>query len=358
MKRLVMLAKRAAIAAAFLQITGCASTAPVVDKQRYFWPPLPDTPRIEWLAAYTGQDDVEPPGPFAKILGSGESIGLDKPVHIASNGQGKIYVVDQKNGVVFFDLPKKQVKILGGVESLELLKRPSGIALDGEGNVYVGDAQERRIVVFGQNGEISRTMDLSARLKNIGSFAIDKARKVLIVPDIWEHKVVMFDLNGNYIRGVGKRGTQEGDFNYPSSVAVDRQGNILVCDAMNARIQRFTHELKLINTFGKRGDGPGEFNIIKGVSVDSEGHIYVTDGKSHNLGIYNEQGEVLLSIGGPFSLQPGLSVTPGGFLLPQGIYIDQNDTIYIVDSMNSRFQMFQYLTERYLQEHPVTAEAK
>lgn len=352
MKSLKIFMKSASVALIFAFLTGCA--APQI-KQRYFWPPLPDTPRIEWLGVYGNANDLQPPGLMAQIIGSDVPVGLEKPLFVAADGFGKVYISDQKlPGIIVFDMGKKEVRVLGGEQAAAFFQRPTGVAVDGEGNVYAGDTDSKKVMVFDRNEAVKAVLDLSKHIQSIGSITVDQTRKRLIIPDVKSHKLAVFTLSGAFIKAIGQRGEGNGEFNYPSSAAVDKDGNIIVCDAMNARIQIFSPELEFITKFGKRGDNPGEFNIIKGAASDSEGHIYVTDGKSHRINILNREGEALMSVGGVYSVQPGASVAPGGFLLPMGIYIDQHDTIYVVDSMNARFQVFQYVTEKYLKEHPVT----
>ena len=342
------------IAIAFMFLTGCAS-APV-DLNRYFWPPLPDQPRIEWIATYGSEHDVKEKSWLDEFVGD-QPLSFDRPTYVTSDGGGRMYISDQQiGGVVLIDLPKKEMRFLGGEAAASFFRGASGVAVDKDGNTYAADSQSGKIMIFDNKGTPTDVLDLSKHAKHIGGITIDKVRERIIVPEVRAHKILVFDLRGKLIHSIGKRGSGDGEFNYPSAVAVDKQGNIIVCDSMNARIQRFTADLKFISKFGKRGDNIGEFNVIKGVAVDSEGHIYVTDGKSNHIGIYNEQGEILLSFGGTFVAREGLSITPGGFLLPQGIYIDQNDTIYIADFMNSRVQVYQYLNEKYLKEHPVSAQ--
>lgn len=336
---------------------GCVSGPQV--RERYFWPPPPDTPRIEWLGAYQGVSDIKAQGLMELVVGTEDAITLAKPVFITSDGNGKVYVSDfTLKTVVVFDMKAKDVHPLGS----GVFEHPTGVAVDGLGNVYVGDTKTRKILVFDRNERPLNVIDLSGTLQSIGSIAIDKSRNRLLVPDVKANKVIVYDLVANSILfsiggEVAAQGSETVSFNFPTSVTVDGSGNILVCDSMNANIARFTPEGKFISRFGRRGDGIGDFNMIKAVAVDSEGHIYVTDSKANRISIYNEKGEVLLLFGGAYSLKgPGSQVTPGGFLLPNGIYIDQNDRIYIADQYNSRFQVFQYVTEKYLREHPITEQ--
>ncbi|KAF0218767.1 MAG: NHL repeat domain [Geobacteraceae bacterium] len=356
MKMVGLSVKSAAVALTFAFLTGCA-TAPQV-KERYFWPPLPDTPRIEWLGAYSGEGDLKTKGALAALLGEEFSKRLGFPVYVTSDGAGKIYVSDHVlRGVMVFDLAQKEAHALGGEKTAGMFQLPSGVALDGDGNIYVGDSPKKTITVFDRSENAKAVFDLTKDVKSIASIAIDRNRKRLYVPDVQGHKIAVYDLAGKLLRTIGpQRGGGDGEFNFPTSVALDKDGNLVVCDSMNARIQRLSPEGEFLGKFGKRGDGIGEFNIIKAAAVDSEGHIYVTDGKGHKVTIFNEKGETLMQFGGAFAQQAGTTVAPGGFLLPQGIFIDGNDTIYVVDQMNYRVQVFQYMNDKYWKEHPVPGQ--
>jgi DNA-binding beta-propeller fold protein YncE len=198
-------------------------------------------------------------------------------------------------------------------------------------------------------------LDLSSLMKSIGTFAIDKRSNRLIVPDIKEDKVVVTDIEGKQLFSFGRKGDGDGEFNMPVSVAVEADGVIVVCDSFNARIQRFTPQGVFVNKFGHRGDGAGDFSMIKGVAVDSEGHIYVTDGKESKVSIFSATGEILMTFGSKYAQSSDNNLmAAGGFLVPQGIYIDKNDRIFIADQRNRRFQVFQYLNARYLADFPIT----
>ena len=97
--------------------------------------------------------------------------------------------------------------------------------------------------------------------------------------------------------------------------------------------------------------------MIKAVAVDSEDHIYVTDGKMNWISIFNSKGESLMVFGQTYAQTEGRKLGIGGFLVPQGIYIDENDRIYIIDQINRRFQIYQYLNQRYLNQFPLEPSA-
>jgi DNA-binding beta-propeller fold protein YncE len=318
-------------------VTGCAAAPVAKTKERFFWPPPPDNPRIEWLAAYSSTAEFKgEPSMLESILGSDEEfLSFNSPLYVTADGNGKVYVSDQGvQGVLIFDLNAKEGRMLGGADSKGRFQVPTGIAIDGEGNIYVADSGKRKIFIFDASEKLQKVFDLANDASTIGSIALDKGMKRLYVPDVRGHKIIVLDLSGRILQTIGgtTRGVKEGEFTYPTSVFVDREGNLVVCDSQNARIQRFKPDGTFINAFGKRGDGAGQFNLIKAAAVDSEGHVYVTDGKSHRVSIMNDKGEVLMIFGGTYAQPAGAPIAPGGFLIPQGIYID----------------------EKYLREHPIT----
>jgi DNA-binding beta-propeller fold protein YncE len=334
-----------------LIMAGCATEQP---KYRYVWPRLPERPRIEWLGAYQSERDLPNPSFVTSVLLE-EARYLDEPFYIATDGEGKVYVGDMKlPGVMVFDFNKSKTHIMAEDYEKRPLS-PAGVALDEEGNIYVADAYLKCIFVYDRNERQKEILDLDVlKVNGIGALTIDAKRHRILVPDIrGGHRILVLDYHGKLLLTIGERGLDKGTFTYPTAVAIDKEGNYLVCDQMNARIQRFTPEGKFLSMFGERGDSKGEFALPKAVAVDSEGHVYVTDGKNHKVGIYDVNGQFLLDLGGPYTFD-GRKTNPGGFHTPQGIVIDKHDKIYVVDSMNRRFQIFQYLNDSYYEKHPLT----
>ncbi len=66
-------------------------------------------------------------------------------------------------------------------------------------------------------------------------------------------------------------------FNYPSDVAVDKDGNIYVLDTGNTRIQKFGPDGAYLATIGRKGQGPGEFILPDGLDIDGDGNLVVGD---------------------------------------------------------------------------------
>ena len=83
----------------------------------------------------------------------------------------------------------------------------------------------------------------------------------------------------------------------PSGFALTPEGNLVVSDDFNHRIQIYDKTFKLIAQFGSKGKNPGELHYPKGLAADPEGNIYVADSWNHRVQKFNAQGKFLSSFG-------------------------------------------------------------
>lgn len=340
-----------------LLIAGCAVTPQEV-RNRYFWPPLPGQPRIEFLSAYMSENDL--PKTAGKVLlesvaGRETKIMFRKPWGIAADGEGKVYIANSGNSeVVIFDFKKNETSTLN---SEGLIMKPVGLAVDGDGNLYVSDSFQNNIYVFNREGKPLRIIGDEATLSRPAGMTIDNRLKRLYVANVQKHNIEVFDLQGEHLFKIGKVGERDGEFNMPSDIDIDSKGNLVVADTMNARVQILNSDGGFISKFGVRGHGLTDFQLIKGIAVDREDRIFVSDSKADKFLIFDKDGEALLVIGTTANIARTKRVTPGGFFIPQDIHIDRkNNLIYIVDSMNARFHVYKIVDDEWLKEHPVRPE--
>ena len=338
-------------------LIGCA--APQQVNRRYFWPSLPEVPRVEFLKAYWGGADMPKGGwqRFVESLVGAEDLSMERPWGVVSDGEGKIYVTDiNVSAVVVFDMKKSTVTYMGGKEVGGTFENPIGLALDAEGNIYVSDSKKKSVFVYTKDEKPLRTIGGPETLTWPVGLAINDRLGRLYVTDSQAHNISVFDLSGKFLFTIGQAGGRNGQFRYPNSVAIAPDGNIVVADTINARVQVLDPDGKFIRVVGMRGDGSTDLQLPKGVGVTKGGRIYVTDGRGNKMVIFRmSDGAALTSIGGKYAYGSGgkMKVSPGGFLQPSGLFVDKNDTIYVADSFNLRLQVFQELNEEYLREHPV-----
>jgi sugar lactone lactonase YvrE len=90
------------------------------------------------------------------------------------------------------------------------------------------------------------------------------------------HRIVRFDRTGKYLGEFGKRGSGPGEFMQPHALALGPDGNLIVGDRSNNRIQILTTDGKFIREFHT-------FSRPSGVAVDKAGNLYVADSESGSV---------------------------------------------------------------------------
>ena len=123
---------------------------------------------------------------------------------------------------------------------------PMGVALDGDGNVYVADYQGHRIQVFNSEGNFLRKWESigseDGQLKPWG-LAIDNDDNVYVADwnntDCSNNQIQFFDSQGNFLRKWGSEGSEDGQFDRPYGLAIGSDGNVYVADTGYYRIQVF-----------------------------------------------------------------------------------------------------------------------
>ena len=323
--------------------SGCGTGIPL--DVPIIYPPPPEEPKIVYLRSYRGEADYQKRGFFDSLFGTPLSPGLAKPYGVYASG-GKIYVtLTGGAAVAVIDTKEKKVSYLGfrGTAKLAL---PIGVAGASDGTIFVSDGKLKRVFGYDASGALRVAIGKKGEFMNPAGIAINNKLGRLYIVDSFGHKVHVYSLNGKPLFTFGRRGSDKGEFNYPSNVAVDRRtGNVYITDTQNFRIQLFDGDGKFIRMFGEVGDRLGNFARPKGIGVDSDGHVYVADAAFDNFQIFNEKGEIRFFIG-------GAGVDAGYFQLPAGLYVDENDTVYVVDQLNSRVQVYQYLSEQWKKAHP------
>ncbi|MDH3476566.1 MAG: 6-bladed beta-propeller [Rhodospirillales bacterium] len=309
----------------------------------FVWPMPPDKPRIKFIRSLSTERDVGivKETSFADILLGKEDEDerirhLEKPYGVHADREGRVFVGDTGIGkLVVFDIANKKYSVWGEAGNGALAK-PGGITSDSQGRIYVTDAAQKRIVIFDRDGRFLSAIGQKGELDRPVGIAVNEALGRVYVVDTAKHQVAMYDIDGPLISTFGERGNEPGQFNYPTNLAMDRDGKLYVVDSMNFRVQVLDPDGNYVKSFGQIGDNPGQLARPKGIAVDSQGHVYVVDAAFNNFQIFNQEGKLMLFVG-------RLGFRPGEFWLPAGAYIDGQDRLYVADQYNLRVQVFQFL---------------
>ena len=205
--------------------------------------------------------------------GKGSGRGqFDSPTGIAVDGSGNVLVADTGNGrIEKFSPTGAFLSIIGTKGSGQgQLGQPNGIAIDRVGNIYVADAGNHRVLTLKPEG----TFIAEWKGPELGFYG---PRRIAIGPDdsIYvadqgHSRIVKFNPDGTVVTGWGSKGNGDGQFNDPTSLAVDPVTNkIYVADPINKRIQVFDSNGKFLNKWSvpEWGNPVG----FEDLTVDSQG---------------------------------------------------------------------------------------
>lgn len=229
------------------------------------------------------------------------SAALSMPSDVAVGKNGNIYVVDGGNHqIAVFDASGMPGAILGERGSQNgQLESPVGLGIGPKGNIYVADKGNHRLQVFDARGRFRRSIALEENGEKISpvDVAVSANGKELFVTANNSHRIVVYSSKGKFLRAWGGEGEEPGMFRFPATIAIDPNGNVLVVDVLNQRVQKFAPGGSLIATFGKLGGKAGTFFRPKGIAVDSAGRSYVSDSFLGVIQVFDAAGEFLHVLG-------------------------------------------------------------
>ena len=195
---------------------------------------------------------------------------LHKPVNICVDDEGRKYVADSERGeIVVFD----RTDTWAGAFGAEDLERPVDAAVR-DGRLYVCDAAACRIVVF--DTETRRRVDAfggkgdaPGRFARPTNLALDPDGNIYVA-DTLNGRVQKLAPDGSPLASIGHLGDRPGDFARPKGLAVDDQGRLFVVDAAFENVQLFDESGHVLMFFGGPGNDPGHLNLPAQVIIDSD----------------------------------------------------------------------------------------
>jgi len=210
----------------------------------------------------------------------------------------------------------------GGPATSAKLSDPSGVAIDGAGNIYIADDSNNRIRKVSPNGTITTVAGTGiAGYSGDGGPATDAQLNI-------------------------------GSFGTPSSIGVDSAGNLYIADSSNQRIRKVSTNGTITTvagngTRGFSGDGgpatSAELQFPWQVAVDSLGSFYISDYGNQRIRKVSTSGIITTVAGNgtagfSWSDDAGVPATSAQLHWPEGIALDSAGNLYIADYENNRIR--------------------
>jgi uncharacterized repeat protein (TIGR01451 family) len=170
---------------------------------------------------------------------------------------------------------------------------PWGVDVGPDGNVYVADSVNGRIVVTSPTGAFVGEMGVGMLSSPFG-VAVDAGGSAFVA-DTGHDRIIRLDPGGTFF-DFGSTGSGDGQFNDPWDVAFDPNGDLLVLDRVNNRVQRLTTGGTFISKFGTPGGGLGQLASPEGLDVDAAGNVYVADSGNGRIVRYGDTANLATSL--------------------------------------------------------------
>ncbi|MGI8554136.1 MAG: 6-bladed beta-propeller [Dehalococcoidia bacterium] len=227
----------------------------------------------------------------------------------------------------------------------DALRRPVSLAADRQANVFVLDSGNGRIAKFDSSGKLLTTWGSTGsgdgqfvfQMQGIfrgrpGGLAVD-GQGIVYVADL-TGRIQKFQSDGTFIETWVAEDSPAGQPAAPSSLAVDAAGNVYLADTRNSLVQKFDSHGKFLGKWGSRGGGDGQFNGLGGLAIDSRGSIYVADDGNHRIEKFDDLGNFL------YQWTTGAD-TRGEFFRTGDVAVDLEDNVYLTDNRDGhRIELF------------------
>lgn len=306
--------------------------------------------------------------------GTGIAAQFNGPTDVALDPFGNIYVTDGLNQRIRMITPAAITSTLAGTGmsgnvngpgASAQFSQPNYLATDAAGNIYETDFFSnwvRKITPMGLVATLAGKTSPgyangtgTAANFNAPTDLVADANGNVYVADYNNHRIRKIDPNGVVTTFAGSNTTGAADgtgeaaqFRYPNGITIDAAGNLYVADSQSNNIRRITPGAVVTTITGSAAgyaDGPvakARFNQPQGLAIDAAGNLYVADVLNYCIRKISTDGVVSTVAGnGSGNSAPGFKDGAGDVALfnrPLGLTIDAAGTIYVADQNNNRIR--------------------
>ena len=259
--------------------------------------------------------------------------------------------VDSQNRVWVFHRAARPVLCIDGdtgevLSSFgdDLFENEHGLAVDGEDNVWLTDADTHVVQKYSPEGELLMTLGVKGE-SGEDEERFNKPTDVEVAPDgsvyvtdgYGNNRVVKLDSDGKFVTAWGIKGTGDGEFDTPHGIAIDGEGQVYIADRGNSRVQVFDADGKFLSEW--KSD---EIGRPWGVDITADGNVVVADGGDLTNTAYDRNGALLMTTEGEVIERWGsYGSQDGQFYWAHDIAAGPDGAVYVTDvNVGMRVQKF------------------
>jgi DNA-binding beta-propeller fold protein YncE len=284
--------------------------------------------------------------------GGGNPPGAQVPIRIIGergNGEGRfvtprgaavdsengwLYVVDKTGRIQKFDVEGRY--LLGWIPPGGESGRPTALAVDPEGFVWVANTHDHQVLQYTPEGRMVASWGSEGREPGQFIYPVGiliHGGEIIVGEYGGNDRIQVFDRSGRLLRAFGSYGDREGEFKRPQGLAIGPDGLLYVADAANHRVQAFTLEGRFVRAWGKLGPQVGELMYPYGLAFAPDGNLLVCEYGTHRIQKFTPDGRWL-------SVEGGLGTEPGRLTTPWFISLGAEGRLFVVDMGNHRVQVW------------------
>ena len=152
----------------------------------------------------------------------------------------------------------------------------------------------------------------------------------IVVADSWNHRVQVFDRNGNFLSKFGQQGSRDNQLQYPEGLSINGNGDIIVADKGNKLIKIFSSSGEYLRKFGGAG------SLVKPYHCIQQGQYFiVSDYSDHSIKMFNLKGKSIIATFGKRGNKDGEFSGPGY------LSVNKEGLLMVCDVGNGRVQVFE-----------------
>jgi DNA-binding beta-propeller fold protein YncE len=259
---------------------------------------------------------------------------LVRPRAIAIDRDDHVYLVDFTARVQGFDRDGKHLDHTWTTPDYRD-GRPSGLSIDGDGNLLVSDSHYHCVRVYTPRGKLLRTLGEGLGLGYVSDAVQDDDGNYYLSEFGEKQRITKLDGKGRLVKSWGEAGTGPGQFSRPRALALGPDGLLYVADACNHRIQVFERDGTFARTWGEAGTEPGQLSYPYDLAFSPSGELYVVEYDNHRVQKFTTKGRSLGCWGGP-------GREPGKLHNPWALALDSRGRVHVVDTENHRVQRIRF----------------
>lgn len=254
---------------------------------------------------------------------------LKDPVYALADDKGRIFVADAGNRVVkVFGKEGQYLFEFGGPGSEKALVYPYGLGIIDSDRLIVTDLGAGAIYEFSATGDFMKTWLPPGKESGPAAVSVSPEKKVYVT-DMTGDQVLVFTPDGKL---EDKLKPLRVGLKAPQGLAADKDGTVWVADGGNYNIKLLKSDGSVITAFD--GGPAWPLSTVKGLTLDKEGRIYVADTLAKTVRIFEKNGGDLGGFGW------GRDKKESSFLMPTGVSVDNTGHIFVADQGRNTIQIW------------------